>query len=120
MELLKTLRQASGKTQREVANFLNIDRTSYVKYETGKNYPAIDTLMKLADYFNVSVDYLLTGENNLAPIQDEGEKDAADFGKRLFAAHGDIAPEDFSQDDIDDVVMFLQLKKMKKVKKDDD
>ncbi|MFV0351920.1 MAG: helix-turn-helix domain-containing protein [Oscillospiraceae bacterium] len=99
--------------------FLNIDRTSYVKYETGKNYPAIDTLMKLAEYFDVSIDYLLTGENSSSPLL-EDKSSAADFGKRLFAAHGDIAPEDFSQDDIGDVAMFLQLKKMKKVKKDDD
>ncbi len=58
-EKLRTLRIAKGVTQNEVANLLGIDRTTYTKYETGDSNPDYGIICKLADYFNVTVDYLL-------------------------------------------------------------
>ncbi len=57
--LLKELRTAQGKKQREIAEQLGIDRTTYGKYETGVSEPDFKITLKIADYFNVSVDYLL-------------------------------------------------------------
>ena len=59
MEQLKMLRLSHKLTQQEVANILGVDRTTYVKYETGKSEPTFETLVRLADYFDVSTDYLL-------------------------------------------------------------
>ena len=59
MEHLKKLRLQKGVTQQEIAKILDVDRTAYVKWETGKNYPSVDLLQKLAQYFDVTVDYLL-------------------------------------------------------------
>lgn len=59
MERLKELRAARGLLQKDVAAVLGIDRTTYVKYEKGQSEPSFDILTKLADYFGVSVDYLL-------------------------------------------------------------
>lgn len=59
MERLKELRTARGLLQKDVAAVLGIDRTTYVKYEKGQSEPSFDILTKLADYFGVSVDYLL-------------------------------------------------------------
>ena len=59
MERLKELRTARGLLQKDVAAVLGIDRTTYVKYEKGQSEPSFDILAKLADYFGVSVDYLL-------------------------------------------------------------
>lgn len=59
MEHLKELRKEKGLRQRDVADFLGVDRTTYVKYETGANEPDIDVIKKLADFFGVSTDYLL-------------------------------------------------------------
>lgn len=59
MSVLKQLREAKGVLQKDVANFLGVDRTTYVKYENGNSEPSNDTLVKLAQYFDVSVDYLL-------------------------------------------------------------
>ena len=58
-ERLKALRQEKNITQRALANHLNITDTAYGFYEQGKNYPNMDILIKLADYFEVSLDYLV-------------------------------------------------------------
>ena len=64
MEQLKILRKQKGLYQKDVANFLGVDRTTYVKYENGVSEPDYNTLVKLAEFFNVSVDYLLGRETN--------------------------------------------------------
>lgn len=56
---LRVLRENAEKTQREMAELLCINRVSYTQYENDKRTPPPDTLKKIADIFNVSVDYLL-------------------------------------------------------------
>lgn len=46
-------------TQRQLANYLQIAQPSYIRYENGSSEPSLETLVKIADYFDVSVDYLL-------------------------------------------------------------
>jgi transcriptional regulator with XRE-family HTH domain len=58
--LAKKLIQLRGsKTQQEVADSIGISRARYAHYETGRNEPDIKILMRLADYFRVSVDELI-------------------------------------------------------------
>ncbi|KIV53199.1 hypothetical protein AM501_08375 [Aneurinibacillus migulanus] len=56
---LKELRQRKRLTQEETAKRLNISRGTYAHYEIDKRQPDFATLQKLADFFDVSVDYLL-------------------------------------------------------------
>ena len=56
---LKSLRTSAKLTQQEVALHLGVDRTTYVKYERGDIDPPSSTLIRLADMFGVSVDYIL-------------------------------------------------------------
>ena len=56
---LKECRKNMGKTQREMAADLGISENGYQCYEISKREPKIETLSKLADYFDVSVDYLI-------------------------------------------------------------
>lgn len=56
---LKKLREEAGLTQEEVAKNLNITASGYGYYEQGRRDPDTDTLRKLAEFYNVSVDYLL-------------------------------------------------------------
>ncbi|MEF9952176.1 MAG: helix-turn-helix transcriptional regulator [Clostridium sp.] len=58
-ERLRELREDKDLTQDELADHLNITRYQLSNYETGKSEPNIQTLILLADYFNVSLDYLL-------------------------------------------------------------
>jgi transcriptional regulator with XRE-family HTH domain len=58
-ETIRNLRIDRGYTQVQIAEILNVKQNTYSQYEIGTlNYP-IDVLMKLADFYGVSVDYLL-------------------------------------------------------------
>ena len=56
---LRRLRKIYGYTQQEVAKKLYMDRSAYAYYELGKSQPRIETLIRLANLYNISVDYLL-------------------------------------------------------------
>lgn len=56
---LKALREKYNITQKQVADQLNIDRSTYSYYETGKSCPTLDTLIRLARIFNTTTDNLL-------------------------------------------------------------
>lgn len=58
-ERLKELRLENELTQLELAKKLFISKSSICKYEKDNNFPEASLLQKIADYFNVSVDYLL-------------------------------------------------------------
>jgi transcriptional regulator with XRE-family HTH domain len=55
---LTELRIKANKTQRETSEILAIPQPTYSGYETGRNEPDIKTLIKIADLYNVSMDYL--------------------------------------------------------------
>ena len=55
---LKILRNRAQKTQEEVAKDLNLEKQTYQNYELGKRKPNIEILKKIADYFDVSLDFL--------------------------------------------------------------
>ena len=58
-ERLKKLRTDRRIYQREMAAYLGISVRGYQCYEAGQNYPDVKGLIALADYFQVSTDYLL-------------------------------------------------------------
>ena len=64
MNNLKALRTQKGIYQKDIASFLNVAVSTYSYWEQGKFEPDGETLKKLADYFNVSVDYLLGRETH--------------------------------------------------------
>lgn len=55
---LKELRLTDGLTQQELANELNISRVNYTRYETDKARPDYETLIKIADFYDISLDDL--------------------------------------------------------------
>jgi len=65
---LRELRENKKVTQNEVAIYLNISRSAYSQYESGKRQMNYETLLLLADFFNVSIDYLL-GRYETNPIK---------------------------------------------------
>ena len=68
-ENIRNLRNDHGYTQKQVGEYLGISQNTYSQYEIGVlNYP-VDVLIKLADLYDVSVDYLLgrTGEKKPYP-----------------------------------------------------
>jgi len=61
---LRGIREDRDIRQREVAEYLNVSQNTYSQYETGIISLTADVLIKLADYYNVSIDYLLDRTNN--------------------------------------------------------
>lgn len=69
MNNLRKLREKKGVYQRDVAEYLGVERTTYVKYERGDSEPNFEMLRRLADYFSVSIDTIL-GRDNGDPLSD--------------------------------------------------
>ena len=61
---LKELRKKKGISQLRLSIDLNTTQNTISRYETGEREPGIDELIKIADYFNVSVDYLIGRTEN--------------------------------------------------------
>ncbi len=66
-EKIRNLREDNDKTQKELADYLNIKQTTYSKYELGKINIPVEVFIKLADFYDVSVDYLLGRTNKSNP-----------------------------------------------------
>lgn len=83
-QILKSIRNEKNITQEELAKVLNLKRTSISGYETGRKEPDFGTLAKIADYFGVSIDFLL-GRSNVKYTMDElrevieGDSELASF-----------------------------------------
>lgn len=71
MNRLKELRKEKKLSQKEIANFLNINEKTISRWESGENTIKSDKAQKLADYFGVSVAYLLGYEDTKKTYQDE-------------------------------------------------
>lgn len=59
---LRMIRKQRNLNQQKVAMDLNITREALSYYENGKREPSLSMLLKMSDYFNVSINYLITGE----------------------------------------------------------
>ena len=60
---LKSLRELNDVTQEELEAYLKVSRPTIAGYETKDRQPDFEKLIKIAEYFNVSIDYLITGLN---------------------------------------------------------
>jgi transcriptional regulator with XRE-family HTH domain len=58
-ENIRNLREDVDQTQTQLAEYLNVKQTTYSKYELGKINIPVEVLIKLADYYDVSIDYLV-------------------------------------------------------------
>jgi transcriptional regulator with XRE-family HTH domain len=100
---LEELRTEKRMTKKEVADYLQIDQSTYGKYELGKRQPDYETLDKLANLFNVSVDYILCRTNVRTPIE-------------TIAAHHE--GEDWTEEELEEIERFKEFVKMKRQKKE--
>lgn len=68
--VLKEKRKEFGLTQEELAEKLQVSRSAISNWEIGRNYPDIQTLISLAKTFDVSLDYLLNEDLEIAKSLD--------------------------------------------------
>lgn len=97
---LKELREKQGLSQSELGKHLGFTRSTICQYEKGTREPDYKTLLKLANYFNVTVDYLLGRDSPAAGDLPEGaaetkktsitpiEEQMLDLFREIGAKHG--------------------------------
>ena len=66
---IRDLREDQDLSQKQVAQMLGMSQTGYSKYETGENDIPTQVLIKLADFYGTSVDYLLGRTNEIASVE---------------------------------------------------
>lgn len=113
---LRELRKKTGITMKELGIEIGVAESTISQYETGKRQPDYETLLKLGEFFGVSVDYLLTGtETEKAPSLTS--KDERDIEKQINAVleelesgQSDLA---FSGEPLDDVTRELLVRSLR-------
>ena len=120
MEHLKALRKEKGVSQQAVADYLGITRQAYSNYENGNRVPDYETLLKLAEYFETTVDALLRGKEKAPTLS--GEREPTDRQIRAAFFRGvdpDLTEED--QDDLwKDATEYFQIKVAQRKRKNGD
>ena len=105
---LKELRKEIKYTQRDVANYLGITQPAYANYENGSRQADYDTLNKLADLFNASVDYILGRTDDRQPSNSlDKQLEGIDFA--LWEEVHDLTDEEKK-----DIINFVKFTKSKR------
>lgn len=73
---LLELRQSHDLTQKQLCESLNIGRSTYSYFETGSRIPDVETLLLIAQYYNVSLDELITGSSPSHTKKKSGAEDS--------------------------------------------
>lgn len=108
---LKKARNSKRMTQHEVAKILGLNFTTISKYENDKSQPDNDTLQKISQLYDVSLDWLLLGE--LKPVSDEP------YGKAKVYIDGqmeELTPDEANH--LKDSLEMFRLLKEKRAKYD--
>ena len=83
---IKGLREQHRLSQKELAELLNVNSSTLSQYESDKRIPSDDIKIRIANYFNVSTDYLL-GNSKITTLN---QKDELDIAKRIEALEADL------------------------------
>jgi len=115
----KTLRLEKNLTQAELAKILSIGESTISFYESDKREPDYETLQKIADFFNVSVDYLLgrTNKRNIDTSDDVDErlhKVMQELGPDVLLAFYDLP--NMTDEEKENVITLLEVIKAKREK----
>lgn len=105
---LKALRQEKDLLQKDIANYLNISTSAYGFYEQGKRTPDTQIIKKLADFFNVSVDYLL-GKTDIR----ESAEEILNGKEPTIALHSDYEYDELPDEAKKEIENFIEYIKVK-------
>lgn len=103
MEKLKELRKGKGISLKELGAVVGVAESTMSLYENGKRQPDYETLLKLAEYFGVTVDYLLRGSEEerlpeeLVILNRNAKKMSAEKRKQLLDMARLMFKEDFDE-----------------------
>lgn len=103
---LRELRKENNMTQKDIANMFNIKEATVSAWEVGKAQPSIDTIIVLAQYFNVSTDYLLGFNQN--------DLNKMDKLKIACQENGILVGQDFTIEEFEKAMSIVEMLKEKK------
>ena len=102
-ERIKELRKQKGLSQEELGQYFSISGPAVSKWESGNSEPDNVTLLKLSDFFGVSVDYILGKDNETKEIE---------LLKQLLIKNGFMkSDEDLSKKELDKLMKFVNANK---------
>lgn len=117
---LKLLREKRALKQLDLSTMLGVSRSTYTQYETGKSEPDLNTVLRLADFFNCSIDYLLGKTDNPIPyhvVSDESDLTPKERLKELFnhpkLQNKELAFKNFDtmdDEDIESIIEYIEAR----------
>lgn len=90
-EVLRELRTYHGYKQKDISDFLNITSQAYSNYENNKRTPDIETMRKLANFYHVSIDRLISYRYT-AQLEDSGNYNSKRTLYRGISDNGVVIP----------------------------
>ena len=121
-DIFKALRTEKKLSQQELADQMQINRSTYARYETSQTQPDFETLAKLARFYDVSIDYLLGHSDTkhtytaLTPTQ----KSILDFFENNPSLSFDEAEAETLQKALEDLETYYEFLKFKAQKRPSD
>ena len=121
MKRIRELREQKGLEQKHLAIDLGVSQPTVSDWESGRKTPSAKRMQLIADYFNVSIDYLLSRSDDPSPINGQkktaDEESAEEYLRRLLIERLQVDP-DFTLTD-DDVNRILELARIAVLKDKD-
>jgi transcriptional regulator with XRE-family HTH domain len=114
---ITALRKEAGLTQEQLAKRLNITRSALSQYELGSRNPDYDLLLKIADFFEVTVDYLLGKPKSVSVVKEEKASYNVDDPDLQIAFR---EASDFSEEAKQQAIDFIKYLKEKEKKRSKD
>lgn len=119
-ERLADLRIAKGIKQEELAKILNVSRSAISGYENDAHYPEVKQLIKIAEFFDVSIDYLLAQGNRKLNLQAMGGKYYEDKAECIYMVEmieNILSLNDENRKRLLEYIDLLKLKQMEEKEK---
>lgn len=105
-DILPILRKENNVSQQDIGNLVGISSQAVSKWELGISEPDNESLVKIAKYFNVSVDYLLGN------VSKNSEKDEMEYLRQILIKNGYMKPnEDLSKEELERLMKFVKNNK---------
>ena len=119
-EIFEQLLQKLNVTPYKISKETGVTQTTLSNWKNGKSTPSTANMQKIADYFNVSIDYLMTGEENEGGEKYYLNEETAEMAQKifenkelraLFDVQSDMQPEDLKA--LHDMVLALKRKEQR-------
>lgn len=119
-EIFEQLLQKLNVTPYKISKETGVTQTTLSNWKNGKSTPSTENMQKIADYFNVSIDYLMTGEENEGGEKYYLNEETAEMAQKifenkelraLFDVQSDMQPEDLKA--LHDMAIALKRKEQR-------